>query len=48
MNIDFKHGNITEKIIRSAYKVHGFLGCGFQELFYTRALALELTEEKLT
>ncbi len=38
----FKHGEITEKIIGSAMNVHGILGNGFQELIYQRALGVEL------
>jgi len=39
---DFKYGDITEKIIRACFKVHGTLGNGFQEVIYQRALELEL------
>jgi GxxExxY protein len=39
---DFKYGEITEKIIGSAFRVHGTLGNGFQEVIYQRALELEL------
>lgn len=44
MNIimsDFKYGEITEKIIGEAFRVHDFLGTGFQEVIYQRAFALE-------
>jgi len=39
---DFKYGDITEKIIGAAFRVHNTLGCGFQEVIYQRALELEL------
>lgn len=39
---DFKFGDITEKIIGAAFRVHNTLGCGFQEVIYQRALELEL------
>ncbi|MGZ8554584.1 MAG: GxxExxY protein [Chitinophagaceae bacterium] len=39
---DYKYGEITEKIIGAAFKVHGTLGNGFQEVIYQRALELEL------
>ena len=39
---DFKFGEITEKIIGAALRVHNTLGCGFQEVIYQRALELEL------
>jgi GxxExxY protein len=35
---------ITEQIIRLAYKVSNALGCGFLEKVYENALALELRE----
>ena len=38
---DFKYGEITEKIIGAAFRVHGTLGNGFQEIIYQRAMALE-------
>lgn len=38
---DFKYGEITEKIIGAAFRVHGTLGNGFQEVIYQRALELE-------
>lgn len=39
---DFKYGEITEKIIGAAFRVHNVLGCGFQEIIYQRALEMEL------
>ncbi len=41
---EFKFGEITEKIIGAAFRVHNTLGCGFQEVIYQRALELELKE----
>ena len=43
-----KHGEITEKIIGAALEVHQFLGNGFQEVIYQRALALEFARVGLT
>ena len=37
-----KYGEITERIIGVAFKVHATLGNGFQELIYQRALEIEL------
>ncbi len=37
-----KHGEITEKILKCAFDVHSFLGNGFQEVIYQRALSLEM------
>lgn len=39
---NFKHGELTEKIIGASFKVHNTLGNGFQEVIYQRALELEL------
>jgi GxxExxY protein len=39
-----KYEEITGKIIGCAMKVHSFLGNGFQEVIYQRALAIELRE----
>ena len=36
-----KHGDITEKIIGAVFEVHKFLGNGFQEDIYQRALSIE-------
>jgi len=38
---DFKHAELTRKIIGCAMKVHSFFGSGFQEVIYQKALALE-------
>lgn len=38
---DFKYGELTEKIIGAAFRVHNTLGNGFQEVIYQRALAIE-------
>lgn len=40
--MNFLHKDITEKIIGSAFEVHKFLGNGFQEVIYQRALAYEM------
>jgi GxxExxY protein len=37
-----KYKDITEKIIGAAFEVHSFLGNGFQEVIYQRALAWEM------
>lgn len=37
-----KYADITEKIIGAAFEVHKFLGNGFQEVIYQRALAYEM------
>lgn len=37
-----KYADVTEKIIGSAFAVHSFLGSGFQEVIYQRALAYEM------
>ncbi len=42
-----KHKDITEKIIGASFDVHGFLGNGFQEVIYQRALAWEMTQRGL-
>lgn len=39
---NYKHADITQKIIGAAMKVHRTLGSGFQEIIYQRALAIEL------
>ncbi len=39
---DLKYKDITEKIIGASFEVHKFLGNGFQEVIYQRALAYEM------
>jgi len=39
-----KHEELTEKIIKSFYKVYNTLGYGFLEKVYENALYIELTE----
>ncbi len=43
-----KYKEITEKIIGASFKVHKFLGNGFQEVIYQRALAWKLSNAKLS
>ncbi len=45
---DLKYKDITEKIIGAAFEVHKFLGNGFQEVIYQRALAWELSNAGLS
>jgi GxxExxY protein len=42
-----KYEDITHKIIGCAMKVHSVLGCGFQEVIYQRALAIEMGKQAL-
>lgn len=42
MSIELKYKHITEKIIGASFEVHTFLGNGFQEVIYQRALAWEM------
>ncbi|PZR26188.1 MAG: GxxExxY protein [Citrobacter freundii] len=44
---NFKYGDITEKIIGAAFRVHAELKNGYQELIYQRALALEFIDAGL-
>jgi len=45
---NLKHGDITGKVIGAAFEVHKFLGNGFQEVIYQRALAYEMGEAGLS
>ena len=45
---DLKYKDITEKIIGGAFEVHKFLGNGFQEVIYQRALAIEMHMQGLS
>ncbi|MCB9313761.1 MAG: GxxExxY protein [Lewinellaceae bacterium] len=40
--------DITEKVIGAAFEVHSFLGNGFQEVIYQRALAWEMMQRDLS
>ncbi len=44
---EYKHSDITSKIIGCAMKVHSTLGNGFQEVIYQRALAIEMRKTGL-
>ncbi|MBS1647331.1 MAG: GxxExxY protein [Bacteroidetes bacterium] len=44
---ELKHKKITEKIIGASFEVHKFLGNGFQEVIYQRALAWEMRQADL-
>ena len=48
MSEKLKYEGITEKIIGSSFEVHKFLGNGFQEVIYQRALAWELSQAGLS
>ena len=47
MMSNLKYADITQKIIGASFEVHKFLGNGFQEVIYQRALAYELHQAKL-
>ena len=47
MTGELKYKDITEKIIGASFEVHKFLGNGFQEVIYQRALAWELSNAGL-
>jgi GxxExxY protein len=43
----YKHSDLTGKIIGCAMEVHRYLGNGFQEVIYQRALAIEMKQQGL-
>jgi GxxExxY protein len=47
MMSNLKYADITQKIIGASFEVHKFLGNGFQEVIYQRALAYDLHQAKL-
>lgn len=46
--VELKYKDLTEKIIGASFEVHKFLGNGFQEVIYQRALAYEMSKAGLT
>ena len=47
MPTELKYKDITEKIIGASFEVHKFLGNGFQEVIFQRALAWEFSQAGL-
>ena len=47
MGGEYKHSDITERIIGAAYQVYNTLGFGFAEKVYENALAIELGDAGL-
>lgn len=45
--MELKYKDITEKIIGASFEVHKFLGNGFQEVIYQRALSYEMEKAGL-
>ncbi len=45
---NFKHSEITERIIKAFFKVYNVLGYGFLEKVYQNALLIELIEKGLS
>lgn len=48
MTENLKHSDLTGKIIGCAFEVHKFLGYGFQEVIYQRALGYEFWKAGLS
>ncbi len=46
-NVNFKHSDLTEKIIKAFYKVYNTLGHGFLEKVNENALSIELSKTGL-
>lgn len=46
-SVELKFKDITEKILGASFEVHKFLGNGFQEVIYQRALAYEMSKSGL-
>lgn len=44
----YKYSDLTAKVIQSAMAVHKFLGSGFQELIYQRALVIEFQKNGIS
>lgn len=45
---DFKHTEITDKVIKAFYKVYNTLGPGFLEKIYEHALIIELEKMEIS
>ena len=45
--MEFKHGDITDLVLKAFYRVYGTLGYGFLEKVYRNSLAVELRRMKL-
>jgi GxxExxY protein len=45
--MEYKHGELTSKIIGAAMSVHSILGNGFQEVIYQRSLEIMFREQQL-
>jgi len=45
---NFKHSDTTQEIISAAYEVYNYLGIGFLESVYEKALQIELEERGFT
>ncbi len=43
-----KYSDITEKVLKAAFKVHTAIGPGFREVIYQRSMTIELGEMGLT
>ena len=47
VNEEYQYSELTARIIKCAYAVHGILGNGFQEVIYQRAMQIEMNLEKI-
>ena len=47
LNPRLKHADLTSHVIGCAFNVHNFLGNGFQEVIYQRALEIELRHAQI-
>lgn len=48
INEKYKYSELTGKIIGAAMEVHSFLGNGFQEVIYQRALSYEMELQSIS
>lgn len=48
VNNNYKHSDLTGKIIGCAMRVHSAMGNGFQEVIYQRCLAIEMQKNGLS